>query len=185
MKLNRALEVVDALSGARQILVTGPQRAGTHIVTAMLAAKFGLRYIEEAEVNSDGWNSMRRALGVKNVAIQCPAFAHKIHHVAAAPHRAIVWVNRERSAVMRSQDRIGWSKNIEQLEITVYENTWGPALKGERAYDIKNRIWSTRQKMRVNMPVYEIDFESEFVQQHEMFVKKKDRTGFRHNQIAL
>ncbi len=184
--LRESNEIKGALSGFRQILVTGPQRSGTHIVSKMLANDFGLQYVDESRVNAGRWAGMRMALSNPRVSVQCPAFSSEIHHVKSAPSRCVVWVYRNRQEVLDSQDRIGWTRRIEPLEIDSYRRVWGQGALGfDRCYDIKHHVWESRQIPRMNVPVFGIAYGGGYVQEHEMYVPKVLRGNFRHDQTAV
>lgn len=117
------------LSGYDAILVTGPQKSGTHLVAAAISHDTGMELVTEGDI---GWvlpahsdlARLHDCLYLGGVVVQCPALCHIISQFAA-PDRLVVLIRRDPAAISASQQRRGWMERAEHLELAKYRDFTG------------------------------------------------------------
>ena len=181
--LTSSLAVPTDLSRFDNILVTGPQRSGTTIIARMLSADLGYRYVDETNAAFDNsWGKLLRGLRYyRHSVIQCPAQAWRIQALPRSSKTLVVWVNRPREEIIASQDRIGWSVEFEHEELYHYIHRWG-ASPDQRVVDVKNDVWENGQKGLLRVPFIEMDYHSDYVQQHSQYLPPPARKQFASKQ---
>ena len=175
--------VVSALSQYNTVIVTGPQRSGTTIVSAMLAQDLDIPYVDEAEYGNAFGKLLLMAHDPNPLVIQSPVMASCIEKIGAIEGCAVVWMLRDSASIIRSQDRVAWTVPGEALEKNVYQKAWG--VTSGRICDIKLRVWNERQKPLMQVPWYEIDYNGTYVQEHPLFVPQPARSGFGRKQTQV
>lgn len=126
--------VVD--SGIKTILVTGCQRAGTHFVANVIAGWVGVNPTYETEFGTDDEELFDLVLAREGVkVIQCPAMMHVIS-MYDTPDKAIIYVRRNVSDVLKSQKAIGWDTQWEEYEFRKFfpYNDVDPFIPGALPY---------------------------------------------------
>jgi len=90
-----------------KVLVVGCQRSGTRFVAHAIAKDMGYKYLDEQTINFSSAHNARLRLRENRVVLQAPAVSSEVAAITA-PDVAIVWINRDRDDVIKSQQRIGW-----------------------------------------------------------------------------
>jgi hypothetical protein len=164
-----------------QIVIVGPQRAGTTIATKMIANDLGYETFLEEQILYD-YNYLQgliignRRKNVKGV-YQAPNFTAYSHLLAGEP--AIIIMVRKTEDIIASQMRINWGGpggTNEKNELARYFRDSGIASK------VKYEVWKKFQKAQIKYP-YELEYES--LKTHPMWVDKKDRTNFGPRQTEI
>jgi hypothetical protein len=160
------------LSKFDRIFVTGPQRSGTRICAKMIAHDTGYDFIDETQINMDGFYNFSTLLETnKKYVLQCPTLCRYIHFFAQEDN-AIVLMRRNIKDIVKSQKRIKWSK--EWLELIRYDRNEG--IISEIKYD----FWEKNQKERIKN-LFEIEYGS--LKTHPLWIAKKERENFLPMQI--
>lgn len=97
-----------------RIYVTGPQRSGTTIASRMIAYDTRHKCIDEADYKwkSPKFNELKK---LKNVVIHCPLFCHIIQRHSDS-NTMIVMIFRPIDEIVRSQNRVSWDGEKEELK---------------------------------------------------------------------
>jgi hypothetical protein len=162
------------LSPYLNILVTGPQRSGTRITAKMIAHDLRYAFIDETRINVGSESSLIRIIDtLSHLVIQCPALCHRMVDLSR-DNIAIVIVNRPIDQILRSQDRIEWEFNKEEL--SKYGLTEGVASIAKYDY------WDNFQKRRIHHP-FEVEYEG--LRGHPLWIDPELRGNFRWDQTVL
>lgn len=155
-----------------KILVTGPQRSGTRIVAKMIAHDNGIRYISEQKINIRSGLKVHKFLCQdERFVIQCPGLCHCIENFADEDV-LIVIVVRKVEDIIASQNRINWTKRFQVKELRQYGLTSGIIS------EVRYKHWQQQKKQIVNW----IEIIYEDLQNHTLFIPKKERKKFKWNQ---
>ena len=178
-------DVVETLKQFNTIIVTGPQRSGTTIAAAMIANDLGIPCIDESDNSfKNCFETLQRIAKDESPAVvQSPVLASCIEKIGPIEGCAVVWMLRDRAAIIRSQDRIGWTCGGEAMEMAVYRRFWG--VTSGRICDIKLKIWNERQKPTIQVPWFDLDYDGAYVKEHPLFVQKDQRRNFGAKQTKL
>lgn len=175
-------EVIDELSQYKMVIVSGPQRSGTTITAKMLSEDLGYEFINEFDGrfrnNFDNLN--RLADHEQRFVVQAPVMCNVVQKLNK-PGMAVVMMIRDRAEIIRSQDRINWTKHHEPTELAAYKKTWGVA--DGRICDVKYDIWE-QQKPQMQVPYYEMQYESAYMKDHRLYREPKQRKNFGPKQTA-
>jgi hypothetical protein len=160
------------LSKFDRVFVTGPQRSGTRICAKMIAHDTGYEFIDETQINMDGFYNFSTLLETnKKYVLQCPTLCRYIHFFDQEDN-AIVLMRRNVNDIIRSQKRIKWSK--EWLELIRYDRSEG--IISEIKYD----FWEKNQKNQIKNS-FEVEYGS--LKTHPLWIAKKERENFLPMQI--
>ncbi|MBD3260316.1 MAG: hypothetical protein GF334_01340 [Candidatus Altiarchaeales archaeon] len=162
-----------------QIVVTGPQRAGTTICAKMIAHDLGYPFWPEERCGEDlaPYCLIREHLKEGQKAVyQLPAFSAWCHLLPKPV--AVVFMLRDIDDIIASQKRINWTSFNEPRELAMYfrKPDQGPISR------VKIDFWITIQKPRIASP-YTVEYES--LSEHPMWVEKAQRTNFGPRQTTL
>ena len=157
MKYRDALKRIRLVRGAKNILVTGPQRSGTTITARILAYDLGLDYVDEDDVGwigaseNDSEELYRILENEEGKVIQAPACAHISHKLPDTT--VVVFCIRDPKDIIASQERIGWE--LECVELKKYPEDYRaqPIAKTKYAY------WEDVQRSQTKH-WFEIEYES-------------------------
>jgi predicted O-linked N-acetylglucosamine transferase (SPINDLY family) len=165
-------EVVPGLRQYDQIIVTGPQRAGTTIAAQIVAAELNYRYVPEEDV---GGTDLAQLLELyrhqRRFVVQGPGFCPYVHLLPGA----VVLMRRPVAEIVRSQARIRWSQ--EQAELAGYFTTQGPIAQ------VKYDVWDRFQKPHLRERGWELDYHS--LAGHALWIGQEQRSEFHYRQTAL
>lgn len=147
------------------IIVTGPQRSGTTIVTQILAEDLKRTPVDEIDF-FPGRN-------FTNCVVQAPtAMDYYVILIHMYPGLQFVFVDRPRKDIIASMKRIQWCRNDVQ--------NWEQFL--EQHLDARLHLWKVI-KDRYPESCNEIAFQS--LQKHPLFVQQDQRTAFTSRQWQL
>ncbi len=159
--------------GHTRITVTGPQRAGTTISAKILAEELSYEFIPEGFVGVDKLDRFFAIFWTKDCfVLQAPGLCAYAHLLPGC----FVLVRRNLDEIVRSQDRIDWTRQWEQVELRKYFTTLGPV------GCVKYFAWDVYQKPRMSH-AYELEYES--LRGHRLWLDPEIRGNFRPRQIAL
>ncbi len=149
------------------ILVTGPQRAGTTICARIIAADTGHEYIDENEYgphNKTMW--LHTIACYENVVVHCPAMCRYVHEVGGV---FVVMAYRNVADIANSQERIGWGKANEALELARYKKAEDPVAA------IKYDFWRKYQRTTITNWL-EVEYKN--LAAHPLWIDKRERATF-------
>jgi hypothetical protein len=166
----------------RFILVTGPHRAGTTIMAAMIANDLGYDFLEDIQAPLArlpmSYQTYRPTI------FHCPSYCHYIHHLAEIPSIAAVIVVRDIEAIIASQRRIPWAFEPTQLNAYRFRAIPKPTFAIQPPIAIvKYRYWQEVQKPIFGKNGYEIHYGD--LEKHSMWVPPEQRAGFMANQLEI
>jgi len=119
-----------------RIYVTGPQRAGTTILSKMIAHDTGYTYIGEEAYNWDR-KKFHKLKNRRKIVIHCPLFCHIIHLYSDCV-TIIVMTIRPVDEIEQSQKRVCWDG--EKKELAKYGEDHGIISQ------IKYKNWEDQKK---------------------------------------
>lgn len=167
------------------ILVTGPQRSGTRIVSRMAAADTGYTYIDENRFGVRERSIFEHVLKVQtNIVVQCPTMSRWIHEYTN-DRTLIVFMIRDIDDIVASEQRVGWT-NGPYFELMNYGYSSRKAVsfrrRGGHVAPIKYAYWLTKQRGRIKHYV-ELQYES--LSSHPLWISKEQRVNFAPDQTEL
>jgi len=157
--------------------VLGPQRAGTRIVTKILAKKTGMKYVDELSFKAHDEETFMKILKEENnVIVQAPGMSHLAHKLPE--HTKVYYVIRNTKDILASQERINWpnSENIREKNKLLKE--FPKKNHYVNSCEMKYACWEEQKKLIKNYE--EIIYES--LSEEELFVNKNERKDFKWNQ---
>jgi len=179
-------QLKETIQKYQKIVVTGPQRSGTRFAAKAIAYDFDLTYVDEAEIMSDNEELVRSRLslpfleGVEGkCVIQAPCF---ITHALYLPFDVLViFMKRGISDIMKSEKRINW--RYQQSEFSRFKE-WKNILDMSQPvskvkYDFYEKVYKKEATCQHEM----LEYAS--LEQHPLWIKKKDRKNFTWNQTKL
>ena len=157
-----------------RIVVTGPQRSGTHICAVMIADDLGYTFCEEVQIDTYKLDLMKHLFDTESrFVLQAPGICRHVHEFSA-PDVAIILMRRAVSDIIASEKRVGWFGSIHrQWELERYGLT-----KGNIA-EVKYQYWDDVQRELIHNP-FEIEYES--LVAHPMWIPQEERINFRSKQ---
>jgi len=161
-----------------KIVVTGPQRSGTRICAKMICHDLGKKYYSEADVGISVWPLLKELVETKHdFVVQCPGLCRYVHTLEIRNDTAVVLMRRPVKDIIRSQKRINWHSEPEEIERyldTPLKDISPPISR------LKYMYWSVYQKPRLGDMAFEIEYDS--LSEHPMWVPKDQRKGWTHGQ---
>jgi hypothetical protein len=165
-------ELLTRLPTYRVVIVTGPQRSGTTIATQILAAELRFTPVLEESFREDNLMAFASIVVKRRKAvIQAPALS-SIVHLLSAVDVAVVFMWRRVEDIIRSEERIDWTKSFERVEKEKYFLPDDPRPVSE----IKQTIWREQQRPRLGARAFELDYES--MSNHPLWIEKSSRVNF-------
>ena len=170
------------LSSYRIVLVSGPHRSGTTIITRMIAHDTGARYCTEEAFghdNRDGW--LELIADPERKVIQCPSMCAHLEEPGQADDVAAVMVWRTFDDILASQAVIGWTPEGQyadryQAELALYGSLKQPLAR------VKYSEWEDGQSQNITHP-FDVHYES--LTEHPLWLPKAVRANFGPRQVAL
>lgn len=166
--------VFEYLASYSHVLVTGPQRSGTRIAAKMIAHDLEYVFVDEEQLS---WDNEEIALEMiatsSGLVIQCPGLLDRVHEISNGT-TAVVCMRRPIDQILRSQSRIGWSENENELR----KYGWA----GGVASIVKYGYWDMFLKKKVRHP-FEVEYES--LRFHPLWIDAELRKNFRSDQTTL
>ena len=164
--------MLEYLSHFGKILVSGPQRSGTRLMSKILAHDFGYIYVDEEDLGIDSVARMRQSLALPfKMVFQCPALCYCIE-TFSAPDIAIVYMERSTEDIIASEKRIGWNDNTEREHYNAGDVDMPIA-------EIKWLWWEKIQREMIHNP-FTIVYG--YLSQHPLWIPKEERVNFKWNQ---
>lgn len=169
------------LAEYRRIIVTGPQRAGTRIASAMITNDTDHYHVDERLVGIDCLNQFCAIVYPDHqpvpLVIQCPGFSPWVHNLPELDEMLIVWMVRPVAEIEASEKRIGLRHGY--IERIKYPREF------QQQYDslsvMKYAFFA--QYQREHIPnLLELDYHS--LRDHPFWVPKSERGGWESNRIA-
>lgn len=168
----------EALKEYSKIIVTGPQRSGTRIVSHIISHDTGHKYIDEKECFN--FNKVwKRWMNDKDFVIHAPAMAARCSDFGI-DDTLIVFCRRNIDDIIKSQKRINW--RCEPEEKYEYKEVFGKdfdKISDKPISEIKYAIWDKIQKKNIK---HWLDVDYQSLSKHPLFVDKDRREGFRWDQ---
>lgn len=163
--MNSYSELLEACKGYDRIIVTGPQRSGTTFTARALAKSLGVQMVDEHQHPS--------RLEADKYVWQYACHNHKIHKNKNVD--LVIWMNRDREDVMKSEKRISW-KSFERHK-REYVSVFGVEAKAfDNNYDMKHHFWNTVQKDKISARVVEFDYNN--LKDAPGYLPKEERKDF-------
>jgi len=135
----------------KRVIVSGPQRSGTRIVSKAICYDTNKEYIDEQDIAFFDIRLLQWYLMKENVVIQCPAICHKLHEIAVESTLVVI-VKRPINDIVNSEIRVGWPEVSRQTELAKYGYSAGIISK------IKYDYWDNYQKSRMQMAFTEFKY---------------------------
>lgn len=174
------------LKEKRVILVTGPQRSGTHFIAKAIAYDTGHRYIDEAEIHTDSiyevfWLIQQYE---ESLVIQCPGLCHLAPAlVKARDEFFLVMCMRDIKEIVASQKRIHW--DWEWLELLKYSHQ--PFLlylnQHEPIAKIKYEAWKHDKQSLSPKKYLEVQYDD--MKNHPLWIPKEQRKDWGFSQTEI
>jgi hypothetical protein len=155
------------------IVVSGPQRSGTRIVSKAISSDINKEYIDEKEINFHDFRLLEYYLLKGNVVIQCPGLCHKLHEISTLS-TLIVLVRRPVEEILKSEHRVGWTDLSRNQELYKYGYSSGIISK------VKYEYWDKVQKFNLKVLCSEFDFHT--IVGHPLYIS--DRNSFKWDQTS-
>ena len=160
----------ETLKDFSNIVISGPQRAGTRITAKIIASDTDKLYIDEKDINFHDIRLLQYYLKQGNVVIQCPGLCHLLHYIIDKSTLIIV-VRRSTNEIINSEYR-SWSEQARKIELHKYGYSEGIISR------IKYSVWDEFQKPLLGDRGRDINFHD--LEKHNLFIK--DRQNFRWDQ---
>ena len=179
-RAQRYSEVLNSLSAEdeRRIVVSGPQRSGTMIASKMLAHDLGLTHLDECEFDTHNFYKFYCELIRRpDFVIHAPAMSR---HLDVLPKCSVVWMRRNLSDILRSQNRIGWEEHGPYHGLPERDKYFDHSQ--EPVASIKTRAWEKFQRISLGSKAFDLDYES--LSNHPMWIDKDDRKDFKERQTG-
>jgi len=177
LKIETLKEKLGGLAQYRKIVVTGPQRSGTHITARILADIFNIEYIEERTFGFKSFFKMKVLLVTKaHYSIQAPAVMHKVWELSN--DIAIVVCVRKLKDIIASQNKIGWTRRFARLEKNKFKDIDG--LDMDQC--VARVKYDYAEKMKDDRTFF---VKREILVEHPLWVPAEQRTNFRLKQTHI
>ncbi len=168
-----------------KIIVTGPQRSGTTILSKMLAHDMNYKLVDEDDYHVHDLTLFNKELcEMGNKVIHAPAMSHVLHRIQQTK-TIIIWVIRDFESIRDSVQRIQWDVKEEQAEKVKY--TFFPNIQGiinGPIEKVKYNVWMTYQKRKLCVPHVEILYGCEYMTSHNLWLDKTKRIRFHPRQTS-
>jgi len=166
MKLVQAVKLLRKSAG---VVVIGPPRSGTRIISKILASELDFEYIDERLFGMIQWNQFLK-FAVERTVTHAPALTELAQEMPL--HLHVVYVCRNTEDIRKSRERIKWPG--EARERQRIEKRFGPT-KGD-ILDATKDIWLKIQQPALGDRGLTVTYES--AAEHKSFVPKSERGNF-------
>jgi hypothetical protein len=166
------------------IIVTGPQRSGTRIAAAMIAADTGKAYWDE-----DDWKNFAKPydhlveLMGRGGVIHGPTLSSACHKLCVSGDTLVVFMMRRLEDILASEARIAWDG--EATERAAYLAIHGDYMRAHGLSDLPIAAVSQQIWMQVQCPdmgACALTVEYEELHRHRLWIPKDERKAFAWNQ---
>jgi hypothetical protein len=151
-----------------KIVVSGPQRSGTNLVSKVLCEELGYTFIDEEEFGFHFEKDFMEILKNKNkIIMQAPGMSHILHKLTESS-ACIVFCLRDPSEIMQSQHNLNWTgESFERQKYTRPEYDYLPIGL------VKYIEWFFHQRSELKIPYKEIYYNS--FKNHKLWINKENR----------
>jgi len=176
-------ELIEKLKKYNKIIVSGPQRSGTTFAASALSKTLGYKYLDETEYKNDPLILNEIINKSNNLIVQGPAQCHRLQDIDGLD--LIIIMKRNIEDIIKSQDRIDWTRRFEQVEVDNYRKRFGSIIdnnfyENKTISVIKYAIF---EKYQIDMITCDaIILEYNTMQNSEYYIKKSNRTNFKSKQ---
>ena len=165
------IKMFDRLTAYDTIVVTGPQRSGTHICAEMIAHDTGYDYVDDSEFGTFNRAKFRWMCKQKGKVIHAPGMSRWIHEI---PGIFIVWMVRSEKDILASEKRIKWNGLHRECE------NYG--VLTQNIAQVKYQYWKRYQKPIVQYRMIEVRYED--LKEHPLWIPKERRKDFKWDQTT-
>jgi hypothetical protein len=160
--------VIEGVRVYPYVLVTGPQRSGTRIASAILGHELGYEVVDETEIDTVDLGRLFALYQQRtNFVIQAPALSAYCHLVPGA----VVFMRRPLEEIHESELRVGWPEKQALAEQVRYFRTDMPPA------ELKYWAWDNFQKQYYKkLRWFELDYAA--MAGHPFWKEKPDRATF-------
>lgn len=152
------------------IIVVGPQRSGSRACAKMIAHDTYREYVDEKDVYTHSRRAAREHLR-ERIVLQAPGLTYCVHRLAQhIDDLFVVMMIRDIDDIIRSQDRIGWRSEAQELCRYGLRPDEGPISA------VKYNVWE-EQKEHIK---HYLEVEYDSLKAHDLWVG--DRAGFEWDQ---
>ena len=167
------------LSTFDKILVTGPQRSGTHIAAKMIAHDLRYQLVSEEAFSTHSVKKFTQLLERNfQMVVQCPGMCHVIHKFTAY-NVCIILMKRDIDDIKASERRIGWGRGLldELLKYGIkYEHLRSYVKNGSVPISqLKYELWDTYQSGKI---IHRLELSYESLSAHPLWIPKEKRMHF-------
>jgi hypothetical protein len=164
------------------IVITGPQRSGTHICGKMVSNDTGIKWFGERPPRMD---TRKLIAGEESRLIRddlpyvwtAPRICRWCHIIGQEPGVAVIFMHRNINDIIKSQERIGWKSN--EIQLSLYNDVgYFEGNSCEAKYDYFEKY----QKDKIPN-LFEVEYES--LNSHKLWIDKSLRVNFHKKQTTL
>ncbi len=169
----------EELKKFKNIIVTGPQRSGTHITARMIEHDAGNVYIDEREVAYTNIDCIKCVFRLSDpVVVQAPSYFWNVWKLPGDP--MVVVCKRDVDDIKASRKRIHFDEDVSHYYIS--PKAHGYDADGRYLPVIQYEYWD-----RVVKPMIKnwIEVEYESLSAHPLWIDKELRKDFRPNQTKV
>lgn len=168
------------LSQFPKIMVSGPQRSGTRLMSRHLSESLGIGLIYEEHYNFIDESLFFKCANFKEDAvIQAPGMSHLMHVLGEYDHVAVILMRRDLSEIYKSEDKIGWRTYREGInprsQYILYRNLVEYYRPGSTTADMKYQVFDNFQKDKI-LNLLEVPFE--YLKSTDLWVEKEVSKNF-------
>jgi hypothetical protein len=165
------------------VVVSGPQRSGTHIMALILAQELDWEYIPDNDYNTgDMCDWADKVLTSENSTLHCPHMTHALHLVP--PDVAVVYMHRPLGEIESSFARVnpGDVSASRSEQMLFYSQIPGifEMQTGKRWTEVRNVYWEGYQRLILGGRGFSFYYHA--LESHPLFVKKEHRKDWEMNQ---
>jgi hypothetical protein len=151
-----------------KIVVSGPQRSGTNLISEIFSEELGYPVVDEEEFHFHFEKDFVETLANKSkVVVQAPGMCHILHKLTE-PNTCVVFCLRDPLEIMQSQYNLEWrGEAFERKKYTRPEYSYLPI--GLAKYI----EWFFHQRNELKIPYEEVYYDS--FKSHRLWTDKEDR----------
>jgi len=169
-------ELLDKVKNFDRIVVTGPQRSGTTIISKCFAKDLGYRFINEADFGTYDFDGAYETLkSHEKIVVQCPALSHYCHYFSNIESCCVIWVKRDINEILdshRTKKFISMTYDINEIE--TYKNSFDNIdfNQFDNMWEMKHFIWDNYQSF-LTKNSFELEYSS--LSDHPDWIDFEDR----------
>ncbi|MFW9880249.1 MAG: hypothetical protein ACFFG0_44820 [Candidatus Thorarchaeota archaeon] len=166
-----------------KIVITGPQRAGTTIISKILSEELNYEFLSEKVFNTRNYEKFKqKIINTNNFVIQAPCLSYLAHKIQEIDQNImVIFIYRKIDDIIKSQIRINWIG--EQEERNNYIEYFPDFYSRDKPIsEIKYDVYIKYQKPRMINTVF-LNYYT--FKKHPLWIDKKYRVTFKPHQIEL